>query len=79
MNFPVPIEVVEDEDGRPVTLALVGQDINITSIDDLWEISDEWWRPKSVTRRYYQVTTEDGRSLIVFRDLVYGGWYRQRG
>jgi hypothetical protein len=51
----------------------------VVAIDDQWEIADEWWRAEAVARRYYEVTTEDGASVTVFRDVVGGGWYAQRG
>ena len=79
LNLPMPVEVVEDEHQRPSTLTLRGRTLRIKSIDDLWEISDEWWRTKPIARRYYQLTTQDGRCLTFFRDLVDGGWYCQRG
>ena len=78
LNLPATVEVVEDERQRPVALVLGGQSQEVSSIDDLWEIEDEWWRPRPVARRYYQVTTEDGRRLTLYRDLVDGAWYRQR-
>ena len=79
MNLPVPLDVVEDEYHQPLTLILGGQKLNITSIEDLWEIAEEWWRTRPVARRYYQVTTQDGRCITLFRDLVDGAWYQQMG
>ena len=29
-------------------------------------------------RRYWEVVTDDGRNLVVFRELATGGWYAQR-
>ena len=78
LNLPAPVDVVEDGYGRPVTLALRGRRLRITSVEDLWEISEEWWRPAPIARRYYDVTTQDGRHVTVFRDLVDGGWYQQQ-
>jgi len=51
----------------------------VATIEDLWEIQEEWWRARPVARTYYRVTLEDGRTLTVFRDMVDGGWYVQRG
>ena len=77
MNLPEPVDAVEDECRRPVTLTLRGRRLKITSVEDLWEIADEWWRTVPLARRYYRVTTEDCRCTTIFRDLVGGGWYRQ--
>ena len=78
LNTPVGIEVEENERHRPISLTLRGRRIKIVSIDDLWEIDEEWWREKPIARRYYQVTTGDGRRIIIFRDLMEGGWCCQR-
>ena len=78
LNFPVPVTVEEDTCRRPLALTLRGRRLKVASIDDLWEIDEEWWRERPVVRTYYQVSTEDGRPITLFRDLVSGGWYRQR-
>ena len=78
LNLPAPVTVEEDAYRQPLSLTLRGRRLKVASIDDLWEIDEEWWREKPVARMYYQVTTEDGRPMTVFRDLVDGGWYRQR-
>ena len=79
LNLPVPIVVEEDAQQRPLTLAQRGRRLRVASIDNLWKIDEEWWREKPIVRTYYQVTTEDGRRITVFRDLTTGKWYRQRG
>jgi hypothetical protein len=52
--------------------------LRITSIDDVWELADEWWRAEPIARRYYSAITETGERITIFRDLVNGSWYRQR-
>ena len=49
----------------------------VLEVQDIWRIEDEWWRKTPIVRLYYQVATEDGRRIIIFRDLVDGVWYRQ--
>ena len=56
-----------------------GRTFRVTSIDDLWQVDDEWWRERPISRRYYQVTTEDNRQFTIFRDQTNGSWYQQRG
>ena len=51
----------------------------VASIDNTWKIDEEWWREKPIIRMYYQVTTEDGRRITLFRDQTTGEWYQQRG
>ena len=78
LNLPVPIAVEEDADQRPLALTLRGRRLQVASIDDLWEVDDEWWRERPVARMYYRVSVQDGRLITLFRDLLDGEWYQQR-
>jgi len=51
----------------------------VTAISDLWQVDDEWWRERPISRRYYQITTSNDRRLTIFRDQVNGSWYWQKG
>ena len=75
---PMPIQVQEDVDLRPLALVLDGQTIRIESIDDRCEVEEDWWKDNPVVRMYYRVTLEDGRQLPIFRNMVHGGWYLLR-
>ena len=52
--------------------------LEVLQIRESWRIDDEWWR-EPVSRRYFEVVLETGRRTVLYRDLVGGGWYRQRG
>ncbi|MCH8987786.1 MAG: hypothetical protein IIA92_03165 [Chloroflexi bacterium] len=89
LNLPVPIEVVEDGAERPRSITLPparsrrlaqeGRSLTITAINDLWQVDDEWWRERPISRRYYQITTQDDRRLTIFRDQLNAQWYWQKG
>ena len=94
LNLPVPIEVVENSAERPVSIILppsrsdarpslkassLNRSLMIVSINDLWQVDDEWWREHPISRRYYQVTTQDERRLTIFRDQLNNQWYWQKG
>ena len=51
----------------------------INSIEDVWQVDDEWWREKPISRKYYRVVTENDRHFTIFRDQTNGAWYRQQG
>ncbi len=51
----------------------------VTSINDLWQVDDEWWRERPISRRYYQITTSNDRRLTIFRDQLNAQWYWQKG
>jgi CO dehydrogenase/acetyl-CoA synthase delta subunit len=50
----------------------------VEAVRESWLVEDRWWAPRALRRRYWEVVTVDGRDLIVFHDLVAGGWFRQR-
>ena len=79
LNLPTPVAVKEDDGHRPVSITLQGRRAKVATIEDLWEIAEEWWRPAPIARRYYVVATQDGRRITLFRDLTTGEWYQQRG
>ena len=62
---------------KPQTLALTR--LAVTAINDLWQVNDEWWRERSISRRYYQITTQNDRRLTIFRDQLNAQWYWQKG
>ena len=78
LNQPAPVRVQSDGDLRPVAVALRRRRLRVASIEDVWEVVDEWWRAESIARRYYRVALEDGSRMTVFRDLSGGLWYEQR-
>ena len=53
--------------------------LKVTAINDLWQVDDEWWRERPISRRYYQITTQDDRRITIFRDQLNAQWYWQRG
>ncbi len=64
----------EGDQGRPV--AVDGREVE--AVRESWLVEDRWWTPAPVRRRYWEVVTTCGRNLVVYRDLVSGGWFAQR-
>jgi hypothetical protein len=71
---PRAARVEAGEDGRP--LAVGGRAVE--AVRESWLIEDRWWTESPLRRRYWEVVTADGRDVVVFRDLVGGGWFAQR-
>ena len=76
LNLPQPVTVEENPGGHPTAVTLGNRRQEITAIAEIWQIDNEWWRPNPISRLYYRVTTQSGRNLTLFRDLLQGGWYR---
>lgn len=74
LGEPRPVRVRMGERGRPM---LVGARF-VEAVRESWLVEDRWWTDEPVRRRYWEVVTEDGRSLVVFRDLERGAWFEQR-
>ncbi len=65
-----------DEEGLPTELHRRGKRVQVAAVRERWRIDDEWWR-SPISREYFALVLEDGRPVILFRDLVGGGWYGQ--
>ena len=78
LNGLEPVQVEQDSDRRPSAIISRGRRAVVASIEDVWEIVDEWWRTSPVARRYYQVAIQGGATTTVFHDLTSGAWYEQR-
>jgi len=75
LGGPAQIRVESDGQGRPVRIRTrSGQRVRVDHIRECWRIDDEWWR-NPVSRLYFQVTLENGRSLTLYHDLVERIWY----
>jgi hypothetical protein len=85
LGRPRPAVVRVGADGLPVG---VGGDRRsparpaVTAVDSVredWVVEDRWWSHAPLRRRYFELVLADGRDVVVFHDLVGGGWYGQRG
>ena len=48
-------------------------------VREQWVVEDRWWTSKPLRRRYFELVLDDGRNVVVFRDLVSRRWFAQRG
>ncbi len=77
LKEPRPVAVEVDDEGLPIAATLGGRRLAVVAVQDTWRIDDEWWRERPVSRLYYEVSLEDGRTMTVYDDVVSGGWARQ--
>ena len=76
VNTPEELKIEEDADGLPVAVKGKRRQAVMT-IEDRWRIDDEWWRAAPVARLYYNVLLASGQRVVLYKDLVSGGWYEQ--
>ena len=73
LNVPEPVAVELGADGRPAAVS----DSTVEAVLENWRIDDEWWR-QPIVRRYYEVMLYGGGHVVLFEDLVTGGWFVQK-
>ena len=74
LGAPKPTTVTPGDDGVP--RAVAGRSVD--SLREEWVVEDRWWTGKPLRRRYFELVLIDGRNVVVYRDLVGGGWFLQR-
>ncbi len=74
LGAPEPAAVAADGRGVPVTVGLAGVD----TVREEWVVEDRWWTGRPLRRRYFELVLANGRNVVVFHDLVGGGWFMQR-
>jgi hypothetical protein len=74
LGDPRAAAVDADDHGTPVAVGPA----RVDSIREEWVVEDRWWTGRPLRRRYFELVLTDGRNVVVFRDLVNGGWFLQR-
>jgi hypothetical protein len=74
LGDPKPATVEADSRDKPVGVGSVAVD----TLREEWVVEDRWWTGRPLRRRYFELVLVDGRNVVVFRDLVGGGWFLQR-
>jgi hypothetical protein len=74
LGDPKPATVEADDRGTPAKVGSVAVD----TLREEWVVEDRWWTGRPLRRRYFELVLVDGRNVVVFRDLVGGGWFLQR-
>jgi hypothetical protein len=76
VNTPEPVKIEEDTSGVPLAVRIKRRQA-IAAIEDKWRLDDEWWRSEAISRLYYNVRLASGQRLVLYKDLITGGWYQQ--
>jgi hypothetical protein len=75
LGRPRAAEIRTGSDGLPAAFGAT----RVDSVLEDWLVEDRWWTDRPVRRRYLELVLESGRCVLVFRDLVSGRWFTQRG
>jgi hypothetical protein len=74
LGAPHPAAVRPGEGGAPVEV----EGLAVDGVREEWVVEDRWWTADPLRRHYFELILADGRNVVVYRDLVGGGWYAQR-
>jgi len=69
------VRVRAGRDGVP--RAVEGRAVEV--VRESWLVEDRWWTDTPLRRRYWEVVSASGRNVVVFHDLLAGGWFAQAG
>ena len=70
-----PVHGRADKDGRPTQIHLDGRKLRVIRVWDNWGVYEEGAGTRGTA---WHVGLEDGRALLIYRDLVKGGWFLAR-
>jgi len=65
-------------DGVPAALLHNRDWRAIADVLDCYRTEDRWWTSEPVSRTYYELLLENGRTATVYHDHVSEEWYEQR-
>jgi hypothetical protein len=74
LGDPLPARVQVDGEGAPTEI----DDERVVHVRESWLIEDRWWTEQPLRRRYWELVSQSGRDIVVFRDLLGGSWFRHR-
>ena len=52
--------------------------VPVAAVREEWVVEDRWWTGRPLRRRYFECVLDNGRNVVVFRDLVRRRWFEQR-
>ena len=73
----IPLKVQGSTGGIPKAVLLSGQWETITSVLRHWDVSETISGEKRMIKSYFEIVTEKGAPLTLFRNQVTGSWYRE--
>jgi hypothetical protein len=72
-----PITVQSDTLITPQVLTWQGHRHPVQIISKRWRVDQGWWR-RRVWREYFQLATQTGLLVVIYREVETGQWFLQR-
>ena len=77
LHNPRRIRVEPGDSGYPLAVRISNRRLVVEAVLERWRIDDEWWRDRPISRLYYRLLLEDGRTVDVYHAIRTGRWFRQ--
>ena len=81
LGLPQPRQVQVGDLGLPCAVVLRDHLVTAERIEEVWRLSEAWWREDPIARTYVRLLLDDGRLVTLFHDDTCppgDGWYEQR-
>ncbi len=77
LYLPHPAQVAPDASGFPRLVRTRSGWQPVDMVMEAWDIEEDWWTPRPISRHYYRVVLRNGAVMRLFRDPRRGQWYHQ--
>jgi hypothetical protein len=77
LKNPVPLQIETGNYQLPLNVLSRGRWWGIEAILDQWHVEDEWWKPDSIDRMYYECVLNNGKYIVLYMDCISNAWYKQ--
>ena len=71
------LSVVADSSGAPKRIKWRRRHHTVQTVSRRWRVDLDWWHQR-IWRDYFEVVTNTGMLLTVYRDLISGQWYLEK-
>ena len=73
----IPVKVQESVSGVPLAVLSCSRWERIGAVIKHWDVTETLSGEKRLVKSYFEIITELGASLKLFRNQVTGSWYRE--
>ena len=73
-----PIEGAKRRSGEPKWFRWNRQTHQVTVVSVHWRVHTAWWTEHEIWRDYWEVATDTRLLVMIYEDLLAGGWRLER-
>ncbi len=77
LNTPRRVDV-QCDNGTLIAVQRASGWLSVIELLDRYRTDDRWWTEEPISRMYYELLLEDGRTVTILHDECSGTWSEQR-